>query len=95
MLRANLQRVERVTAPSVDGGLAVYCRQGKTCSRCHDVVRVTHHGEANRVLYWCAGCQTVHTPAVTAPRRLVDDTPTDKHPAALIFSEPVNERLGE
>ena len=95
MLRANLQRVERVTAPSVDGGLAVYGRQGKTCNRCHDVVRVTHHGEANRVLYWCAGCQTVHTPAVTAPRRLVDDTPTDKHPAALIFSEPVNERLGE
>ena len=70
MLRANLQRVERVTAPSVDGGLAVYGRQGKTCNRCHDVVRVTHHGEANRVLYWCAGCQTVHTPAVTTLRRL-------------------------
>ncbi len=92
MLRSNLQRMERITAPSVDGGLAVYGRQGKKCSRCGDIVRVTHHGEANRVLYWCAGCQTVHTPAVTAPRRLADDTPTDQHPAALIFSEPLEER---
>ncbi len=92
MLRANLRRVERITAPATDGGLAVYGRQGKSCSRCGDLVRVTHHGEANRVLYWCAGCQTMHTPPVTAPRRLADDTPTDQHPAALKFAEPLEER---
>lgn len=92
MLRANLQRVNRVTTSAVDGGLAVYGRQGKACSRCGDLVRVTHHGEANRVLYWCAGCQTMHTPPVTAPRRLADDTPTDQHPAAKIFAQPLEER---
>jgi endonuclease-8 len=92
MLRANLQRVNRVTTSAVDGGLAVYGRQGKACGRCGDLVRVTHHGEANRVLYWCAGCQTMHTPPVTAPRRLADDTPTDQHPAAKMFAQPLEER---
>jgi endonuclease-8 len=87
MLRANLTRTARITAPRVDGGLAVYGRQGKKCPRCSELVRVTHHGEANRVLYWCSGCQTAHTPQVTAPRRLADDTPTDKHPAARVFAE--------
>jgi hypothetical protein len=28
----------------------------------------------------------MHTPAVVAPRRLIDDTPTDRHPAALLFA---------
>jgi hypothetical protein len=92
MLRANLQRVNRITTSAVDGGLAVYGRQGKACGRCGDLIRVTHHGEANRVLYWCAGCQTAHTPPVTAPRRLADDTPTDQHPAAKIFAQPLEER---
>ncbi|MEY4400532.1 MAG: putative endonuclease [Actinomycetota bacterium] len=91
MLRANLTRTARVTAPRVDGGLAVYGRQGKKCPRCSDLVRVTHHGEANRVLYWCDGCQVAHTPPVTAPRRLADDTPTDKHPAARLFAENLDE----
>lgn len=86
MLRANLAHTHRVTASDVRGGLAVYGRQGKKCPRCSDLVRVTHHGEANRVLYWCPGCQTMHTPAVVAPRRLIDDTPTDRHPAARLFA---------
>jgi endonuclease-8 len=93
MLRANVSRTARITAPNVDGGLAVYGRQGKKCARCGELVRVTHHGEANRVLYWCSGCQTVHTPSVTAPRRLIDDTPTDQHPAARVFAEPLDDAL--
>lgn len=92
MLRANLRHSKRTTTSFVEGGLAVYGRQGKACARCGDLVRVTHHGEANRVLYWCAGCQTVHTPPVVAPRRLVDDTPTDQHPAALMFADPFEDR---
>jgi len=28
---------------------------------------------------------------VTAPRRLIDDTPTDQHPAARVFAEPLDD----
>ena len=86
MLRANLDGPGRVTAPSVPGGLAVYGRHGRPCPRCHALVRVTHHGEANRVLYWCEGCQTRHSdlrvrapqtaegePVHPAERRWLDD----------------------
>jgi len=44
------------------GGLAAYGRQGKPCPRCGDLIKVSHHGEAHRVLYWCPGCQVMHQP---------------------------------
>ena len=87
MLRANLAGPGRVTAPGVPGGTAVYGRHGRPCPRCHALVRVTHHGEANRVLYWCEGCQTRHSELrVRAPQnadeamaRLAEGEP--RHPA--------------
>ncbi len=70
---------------SHDRSLAVYGRHGKTCERCNGQVRVTHHGEANRVLYWCADCQTRH--AGTSSSRYVTehDTPPGVHPAEFIY----------
>lgn len=68
-----------------DRSLAVYGRHGKNCQRCNGQVRVTHHGEANRVLYWCADCQTRH--AGTSSSRYVTehDTPPGVHPAEFIY----------
>ncbi|MFM7827564.1 MAG: hypothetical protein ACKO82_08155 [Acidimicrobiaceae bacterium] len=70
---------------SHDRTLAVYGRHGKDCGRCTGQVRVTHHGEANRVLYWCADCQIRH--AGTSSSRYVTehDTPPGVHPAEFIY----------
>ena len=70
---------------SHDRTLAVYGRHGKECERCTGQVRVTHHGEANRVLYWCADCQIRH--AGTSSSRYVTehDTPPGVHPAEFIY----------
>jgi endonuclease-8 len=69
--------------------MAVYGRQGKSCQRCNDLVRVAHHGEANRVLYWCPGCQTGHQPLVSPnfTPLSIDRTPVfgDSHPASHIL----------
>jgi endonuclease-8 len=79
MLRANLHRPQRITAPGVKGGLAVYGRNGQRCVRCGETVECRRLGEHNRIVYWCPGCQ----PNVEAPRpRSADDTPMDPHPAA-------------
>ena len=71
--------------PQPDTTLAVYGRHGKSCQRCNGQVRVTHHGEANRVLYWCAECQVRH--AGTSSSRYVTehDTPPGVHPAEFIY----------
>lgn len=90
LLQANLHHAQRVTAPEIPGGLAVYGRQGKSCHRCHDTIKVTHHGEAHRVLYWCPGCQTMHEPMMRpnfTPLYIERDaTRGDTHPAAVQFS---------
>jgi endonuclease-8 len=62
MIQANLDHTPRSIAVHFGGGLAVYGRQGKHCHRCGDVIKVTHHGEAHRVLYWCPNCQVIHQP---------------------------------
>lgn len=62
MILANLDYTPRGTAAEFSGSLAVYGRQGKLCHRCGDVIKVTHHGEAHRVLYWCPNCQITHQP---------------------------------
>ena len=68
-----------------DRTLAVYGRHGKNCQRCNGQVRVTHHGEANRVLYWCADCQTRHA-GTSASRYVTEhDTPPGVHPAEFIY----------
>jgi endonuclease-8 len=76
--------------------LAVYGRQGKACLRCASLIKVTHHGEANRVLYWCPDCQTAHQP-LTRPNFtpvFIDrnDTPIDPHPAAQMYMDEISQR---
>jgi endonuclease VIII len=76
-------------ADTSSNNLAIYGRQGKSCVRCGDVVKVNHHGEANRVLYWCVGCQTAHEPLVRpnfTPLYIERDANMgDSHPAAKQF----------
>ena len=76
-------------SPQAANELAVYGRQGKACPRCADPIKVNHHGEANRVLYWCAGCQTAHEPLVRpnfTPLYIErSDSISDPHPAARMF----------
>ena len=81
---------EMAAAMPVDADLLqVYGRHGKGCRRCGGTVKVLHHGEANRVTYWCPECQTAHAPYARA-----DWTPSslgpvpsvvDGHPAAQRF----------
>ncbi|KRO37375.1 MAG: hypothetical protein O3A24_06015 [Actinobacteria bacterium] len=69
--------------------MAVYGRQGKSCHRCGDLIRVAHHGEASRVLYWCPGCQIGHQPLVSPniTPLSIDRTPVfgDTHPASHVL----------
>ncbi len=85
MLRANLNRVGRVTAPHVGGGLAVYGRNGQPCPRCHDTVAVRRFGEHARVLYWCPTCQQRLDARDLTPRSM--GRLMDPHPAAAKFLE--------
>jgi endonuclease-8 len=76
--------------------LAVYGRQGKACLRCAGLIKVTHHGEASRVLYWCPDCQTAHQP-LTRPNFTPmfierNDTPVDSHPAAQMYMDEISQR---
>ena len=83
MLRANLASAQRVTAPTVPGGLAVYGRNGQRCHRCGETVESRRMGEHQRVLYWCPGCQFDLDPKLDPQFRSDgDDTPMDPHPAA-------------
>lgn len=82
LLRANLHNADRVTAPGVKGGLAVYGRNGQPCARCGGTIASRRVGQNRRLLYWCPGCQVhLHPKAV----RRADDTPMDPHPAAAKF----------
>ena len=82
-LRARLHGSTRPTPNDVEGGLAVYGRNGQRCARCTGSVDMCRLGVHNRVLYWCPGCQTHLDPRV---HRNPDDTPVmDPHPAAQRF----------
>lgn len=65
--------------------LAVYGKHGKICSRCSGQVRVTHHGEANRVLYWCVDCQVRHTDVTSQGYVIKHDAPLGVHPAEYLY----------
>ena len=82
LLRANLDRSARITAPGTRGGMAVYGRNGQRCGRCGGTIDCRRIGEHARVLYWCPACQVHLEPRRT---RTVDDTPMDPHPAAVKF----------
>ena len=65
--------------------LAVYGKHGKICTRCSGQVRVTHHGEANRVLYWCVDCQVRHTDVTSQGYVIKHDAPLGVHPAEYLY----------
>jgi hypothetical protein len=52
-------------------------------------VKVLHHGEANRVTYWCPECQSAHAPYARADWTPASLGPVpsvaDGHPAAQRF----------
>ncbi len=75
LLRANLNRVERITLTTHPGGLAVYGRHHQRCPRCGDTVSVRRWGEQARLLYWCSGCQLRHEPEFIRAATPVDGLP--------------------
>ena len=93
MLQSNYVHPAHKSAEGVTHELAAYGRQGKACHRCGDLIRVAHHGEASRVLYWCPGCQTAHQPLVRpnfTPLSIErDGMYVDQHPAAQMFMQDV------
>jgi endonuclease-8 len=64
LLRANLHRSRRVTAP---GGLAVYGRAGQACRRCGTPIRHRRQGTPARATYWCPACQPARPAPGTRP----------------------------
>ncbi len=48
-MRGSLERVRHVNR--------VYRRVGRPCPRCGEPIRSRGQGDANRVAYWCPGCQ--------------------------------------
>jgi endonuclease VIII len=63
-------------------GLAVYGRNGQLCSRCAGIIRLSKHGESERLLFWCPGCQVAFEPASVADDSDPVARATDPHPAA-------------
>ena len=58
LLRANLDTVERTTAPKVGpGALWVHGRGGQPCRRCATPIEVSRLGEQARYVYRCPRCQ--------------------------------------
>jgi endonuclease-8 len=59
-LRAALDAAATLMRRSLDGlrhRNAVYRRAGRPCPRCGERIRSRGQGDANRVAYWCPGCQ--------------------------------------
>jgi endonuclease VIII len=55
-----LRQAARLMHSSVENGRerrAVYRRPGRACRRCGEAIRSRGQGEANRIAYWCPGCQ--------------------------------------
>jgi endonuclease-8 len=59
-LRAALQAAATLMRRSLDGlphRNDVYRRVGRPCPRCGERIRSGGQGDANRIAYWCPGCQ--------------------------------------
>jgi len=59
-LRAALEAAATLMRRSLDGlphRNDVYRRVGRTCPRCGERIRSGGQGDANRIAYWCPGCQ--------------------------------------
>jgi endonuclease-8 len=60
-LRRALEAAHRLMAGSVAGERGrrrVYRRVGRPCPRCGEPIRSRGQGDANRIAYWCPGCQS-------------------------------------
>jgi endonuclease-8 len=56
-----LEAAHRLMAASVAGERGrrrVYRRAGRPCLRCGEPIRSRGQGDANRIAYWCPGCQS-------------------------------------
>jgi endonuclease-8 len=59
-LRRALEAAHRLMSASaggVRGRRRVYRRVGRPCPRCGEPIRSRGQGDANRIAYWCPGCQ--------------------------------------
>ena len=59
-LRAALEAAAALMRGSLAGRRsrnAVYRRAGRACPRCGATIRSRGQGDANRIAYWCPGCQ--------------------------------------
>ncbi len=59
-LRAALAAAAKLMQRALDGGRdrrRVYRRAGRPCPRCGAAIRSRGQGDANRIAYWCPGCQ--------------------------------------
>jgi endonuclease VIII len=60
-LRTTLESAADLMRRSLDGRRHrndVYHRAGRPCPRCGEAIRSRGQGDANRIAYWCPGCQT-------------------------------------
>ena len=81
-VRATIGAAAATVPTDTRESLLVYGRNGQRCGRCGDTVRVDR-GARQRLVYWCAGCQTAHDPEARRPR--VREVAMDPHPAAEQF----------
>jgi endonuclease-8 len=59
-LRTTLEAAAQRMRGSLDGSRGrnnVYRRAGRPCPRCGETIRSRGQGDANRIAYWCSGCQ--------------------------------------
>jgi endonuclease-8 len=59
-LQRALEAAHRLMSASVAGARGrrrVYRRSGQPCPRCGTAIRSRGQGDANRIAYWCPGCQ--------------------------------------
>jgi endonuclease-8 len=54
---AAAHRLMRASLDGVRGRRRVYRRPGRLCPRCGTPIRSRGQGDANRIAYWCPGCQ--------------------------------------
>jgi endonuclease-8 len=64
-LRRILSEAAQLMRRSLDSGLrqrAAYRQAGRPCPRCGTPIASRGQGDANRIAYWCPGCQGGETP---------------------------------
>jgi endonuclease-8 len=84
LLRRNAEYATSALPIDTRDELAVYGRNGQRCERCGDTIRVRRLGEQQRLLYWCAGCQTGRDPQCD----WVDEHASDQPPAGRFAPDP-------